>query len=86
MAVYLVDEPFVDEALSYASLDDGAKVVLLQDAAYSAGKLRGLDRVYVIEDDVARRGLQSKILTNARVISYDQLVQMMKKEKVINFL
>jgi sulfur relay protein TusB/DsrH len=86
MTIYLVDEPFVDAAVSFASLDDGAQVVLLQDAVYAAPKLAALKKVFVIKDDVTRRGLNSKIPAGMVVISYDQLVQMMKKEKVINFL
>ena len=86
MTVYLVDEPSIDEAVSYASLDGSAQVVLLQDAVYSVAKLIGLRQVFVIEDDVARRGLKSKIPSHVQVIDYDQLIQMMKKEKVINFL
>ena len=86
MTIYLVDEPFVDAAVAYASLDDNSQVVLLQDAVYSATSNMKLDRIYVIEDDVARRGLGSKIPSTVNVITYDKLVQMMKKEKVINFL
>ncbi|MGA2875603.1 MAG: DsrH/TusB family sulfur metabolism protein [Nitrososphaerales archaeon] len=86
MTIYLVDEPFVETAVSYASLDDNAHVVLLQDAVYSATGIMELDRIYVIEDDVVRRGLGLKIPSRVNVITYDKLVQMMKKEKVINFL
>jgi sulfur relay protein TusB/DsrH len=86
MTIYLVDEPHVDTAVSYASLDDSANVVLLQDAVYSASRITLPVKVYLVEDDLARRGLKSKISPKIRVISYDELVQMMKKEKVINFL
>jgi len=86
MAIYLVDELFVDTAVSYASLDDDAQIVLLQDAVYAASKLTALKKVHVVKDDVTRRGLNSKIPAGIGVISYDQLVQMMKKDKVINFL
>ncbi len=86
MTIYLVDEPFVDTAVSYASLDSEARVVLLQDGVYSAARITTLKQVYVIEDDIARRGLGSTIPPRVHVISYDELVQMMKEEKVINFL
>lgn len=86
MAVYLVDELLVDVAVSYASLDENAQVVLLQDAVYSAAKLATVKRTFVIEDDVSRRGLNSKIPPKVSIISYAELVQMMKKDKVINFL
>lgn len=86
MTVYLVDEPNIENAISYASLDDSAHVVLLQDAVYSTAKLAGIKQVYVVEDDIARRGLKSTIPSRIHVISYDQLVQIMKIEKVINFI
>ncbi len=86
MTVYLVDEAFLDIALSYSSSDKAARVVLLQDAVYSVvkGKVRG--DVYVLEDDVTRRGLKSKIPQSVHTIGYAELVQMMEREKVINFL
>lgn len=86
MTIYLVDEQFVDTAVSYASLDPSAQIVLLQDAVYSVTKMNSPKQAYVIDDDIARRGLKSKLPPGTNVISYDQLVQMMKKEKVINFL
>lgn len=86
MTIYLVDEQFVDTAVSYAALDSSVQIVLLQDAVYSAMKMTSPKQIYVIEDDIARRGLKSKLPSGTNVISYDQLIQMMKKEKVINFL
>lgn len=86
MTIYLVDEPFVDVALSYASKDSSARIVLLQDAVYSSGKVNTTGPVYVMEDDVARRGLKSRLPLNVHTIGYDELLEMMEKEKVVNFL
>ena len=86
MTVYLIDEPFVDVALSFAAKDSGARIVLLQDAVYSSPTVREPAQVYVIDEDVARRGLNSRIPPAVHVIGYDGLVEMMEKEKVINFL
>ena len=86
MTVYLIDEPFVDVALSFAAEDSGARIVLLQDAVYSSPKVRAPGQVYVIDEDVARRGLKARIPPAVHVIGYDGLVEMMEKEKVINFL
>ena len=86
MAVYLVDEPFIEIALAYAAKDSSARIVLLQDAVYSSAKLRTSVPVYVVADDVARSGLGSRIPPSVQTISYDGLVAMMEKERVVNFL
>ena len=86
MTVYLVDEAFLEIALSYSALDKDARVVLLQDAVYHAVKGRAHGEVYVVEDDVARRGLRSRIDPSVHVIGYPELVQMMERERVVNFL
>jgi sulfur relay protein TusB/DsrH len=84
MVVFLVDEPYVDIAISYAAKDEDPKIVLLQDAVYSASRVGGLSEVYVVEDDVTRRGL--KVPATVHMVSYNGLVQMMEEEKVVNFL
>ena len=86
MTVYLADEPYLDIAVAYASADKAARLVLLQDAVYAAltGKVR--DAAYVLEDDVARRGLKGKTPSSVSVIGYSDLLQMMEREKVVNFL
>ncbi len=86
MTVYLVDEPFVDVAVSYAAGDAGARLVLLQDAVYSATSVRTPAQLYVMEEDVMRRGLGSRIPSSVRIIGYEDLVAMMEEEKVVNFL
>lgn len=87
MTVYLVDEPFADVGLSYAAMDPGARIVLLQDGVYLArsGAVRG--EVFVVRDDFSRRGLGALVFpTNVRTIGYDELVEMMAKDRVVCFL
>lgn len=86
MTLYLVDETFLDIALSYSSQDKDAHIVLLQDAVYFAKEGKSGGQVFVVEDDVSRRGLKSKIPSSVRVIGYPDLVKMMEEERVINFL
>ncbi len=86
MTVYLVDEPFVNLAASFAAKDERARLVLLQDAVYSTRRVHSPRPVYVLDEDVSRRGLESKIPPSVQVVSYDQLVKMMEEEKVVNFL
>ena len=85
MTIYLVDEPFIDIAVSYAK-DKSARIVLIQDAVYASATVHAPGEVCVIKDDVARRGLQSRIPPGISVIDYDELVRMMETEKVVNFL
>jgi tRNA 2-thiouridine synthesizing protein B len=85
LTVYLIDEPFADVGLSYASDDPNASVVLVQDAVYLArGDLEG--KVYVLSDDITRRGLAHSISSAVHVIDYPTLVDMMAKERVLCFL
>lgn len=76
----------MDIAISYASRIKDSKIVLLQDAVYSAIKLGGSYPVYAIDVDILRRGLSGKVPQSVHVINYEELVQMMEKEKIINFM
>ena len=60
-------------------------MVLLQDAAYFATGAQAA-QAYVFMDDVSLSGLVSMIHPSVRVIDYGGLVEMMEKEKVVNFL
>ncbi|MDG7001007.1 MAG: sulfurtransferase complex subunit TusB [Nitrososphaerota archaeon] len=84
MTVFLVGEDSLNVALSYSSPD--GRVVLLEDAVYAAVKGNVNGNVYVLGDDVERRGLKSKIPSTVRIITYTDLVKMMETEKVVNFL
>jgi len=81
-----VDEAHFEVAVSHASLDKEAHVVLIQDAVYPAmsGKVRG--RAFALDVDVAKRGLNGKLPRSISIIGFSELVQMMEKEKVVNFL
>ena len=84
MTVYLVGDASLNVALSYSSPE--AHVVLLEDAVYAAVNGNLGANVYVVNEDVNRRGLKSKIPSSVRIISYSELVKMMKTDKVLNFL
>ncbi len=87
MTVYLVDEPFYDIALSYALNGDRSSIVLLEDAVYLALRENQIQvETFAIADDVSRRGLNSKMPSSVHIITYDNLVEMMEREKVVNFL
>ena len=84
MAVFLVGEASLNVALSYSGPD--SRLVLLEDAVYATVKGEVGGNVYVLSDDVNKRGLKSKIPSSVHVISYSDLVKMMESERVINFL
>lgn len=84
--MYLVAEPFLDIAISYAAEDSDPHIVLLQDAAHASPKVKAPGEVYVMEEDVAQRGIRSILPSNVHVIRYDRLVEMMERERVLNFL
>ena len=84
MTVFLVGEASLNVALSYSNPD--SSVVLLEDAVYAVVKGKVGENVYVLNEDVSRRGIKSKIPSSVHVISYTDLVKMMESDKVVNFL
>lgn len=86
MALYLVDKPLADNALALARLDDGAKIVLIQDGVYvDVADLADSREVFAISDDVTKRGLASLLDPRIKVIDYGGLVDLIVSDKVYNF-
>lgn len=87
MALYLVDKAKGEIALKMASLDNEAVIVLIQDGVYlDPGSYGNFKEVYAIEYDVVRRGLKDRIKDKAKIINYQQLVDIiLKHNKIINF-
>jgi sulfur relay protein TusB/DsrH len=81
MALYLINLPFAKEGLELAKRDSEAKVVLIEDGVYSDAS--GLADVYAIKDDVEKRGMGEK-MGNAKIIGYDELVDLIVDNKVVN--
>lgn len=86
MVVYLIEESSYELAKLIASKDDNAHLVLLEDAVYLAASPKQIGEVYAISEDVERRGLKSKLKSSTHLINYDQLVELIEKEKVVNLL
>ncbi|MDO8735599.1 MAG: DsrH/TusB family sulfur metabolism protein [Thermoleophilia bacterium] len=82
MALYLIDLPFAKVGLDVAKRDSEAKVVLIQDGVFADAS--GLGEVYALKEDVEKRGVASR-LGNARIIDYDELVDLIVANKVVNF-
>jgi sulfur relay protein TusB/DsrH len=85
--LYLVDKPFGRNGLNLASLDKGAKVVLIQDGVYldTASLRQAGVEVYAIQQDLVKRGLSDSVPSQVQVIDYGQLVDLIVENKVINF-
>jgi len=86
MTVYLVDEQYLEIATAYARIEKDAQVVLLQDAVYAALSAKIPGNAFALRSDVSRRGLSDRVPKTVKVIDYPDLVQMMEKERVVNFL
>ncbi len=82
MALYLIDLPFAKIGLDVAKRDSEAKVVLIQDGVYLDPT--GIENVYAVKEDVDKRGVAAK-LGNAKIIDYDDLVNLIVENKVVNF-
>ncbi len=82
MALYLIDLPFAQVGLDVAKRDGEAKIVLIQDSVYL--DTAGFENVYAVKEDVEKRGVAAR-LRNVRVIDYDDLVDLIVENKVVNF-
>jgi sulfur relay protein TusB/DsrH len=85
--LYLLDQPFGDNGLALAVRDDEAAVVLIQDGVYldvSAVSKAGRT-VYAVKRDVERRGLGRRLAEGVKIIDFDDLVDLIIDNKVVNF-
>jgi sulfur relay protein TusB/DsrH len=82
MALYLINLPFAKEGLDLAKRDGEAKVVLIEDGVYADAS--GFSDVYAVKEDVEKRGVAPR-LGNAKIIDYDELVDLIVENKVVNF-
>lgn len=86
MSLYLIDRRNADLALDLAKKDENAKIVLIQDGVYlDAAPVKGKKEVYYVKNDVVKRGVE-KLPEGAVVIGYDELIDMVEKENVVNFV
>ena len=81
MALYLINLPYAAEGLDLAKRDGEAKVVLIEDGVYADAS--GMSDVYAVKEDVEKRGVASR-LGNAKIIDYDELVDLIVANKVVN--
>jgi sulfur transfer complex TusBCD TusB component (DsrH family) len=85
MALYIFDRPYCDNGIPYALMDEKAKILLLHDALYLNPERLGDREVYVFTREVEERGLQAHLSEKFRRISYDEFIDLVIENKVINF-
>ena len=85
--LYLLGDKIVGSVgVSYAQMDAEAIVVMIKD-----GVLLDIDafqgkKIYAMDDDVKRRGMEGRLKDKAEIIGYDRLVDLILENKVVNFI
>ncbi|HHT9135345.1 MAG TPA: DsrH/TusB family sulfur relay protein [Candidatus Avalokitesvara rifleensis] len=85
--LYLINKVYGENGLKLARLDANAQIVLIQDGVYiDVRRFVGLKvKVYVVRNDVEKRGLVDRVHEDMELIDYDRLVDLIVQNKVINF-
>jgi len=85
--LYLIDQSIGGNALALAAGDSDAVVVLVQDGVYlDVSQLGKAGRpVYAIKRDIERRGLEKRVPGEVKRIGFDDLVDLIIENKVVNF-
>jgi sulfur relay protein TusB/DsrH len=73
------------QGLKYAQLDDEAVVVLIKDGVYLDVSTIQDKKIYAVDDDVIKRGMQELLEEHAELIGYEDLVDLVMENKVANF-
>jgi len=86
MSLYLIDKKLARFGLQVAEKDDDAIIVLIQDGVFSdISSIPDSKKVFMVESDVRKRKIED-IPENAEMISYTDLIDLIEKEKVYNFI
>ena len=85
--LYLIDRPFGENGLNLALGDPEAIVVLVQDGVYldPTPVLQAGRTVVAVKNDMAKRGLETRVAGAIRRIEYGELVDLILADKVVNF-
>jgi sulfur transfer complex TusBCD TusB component (DsrH family) len=85
MALYILDRPYGENGIPYALMDEQAKIVLLHDALFIEPGKFGNREIYVFEQQVQERGLNAHLPESYKKISYEEFIDLVVANKVINF-
>jgi len=59
---------------------------LIKDGVYLDTRTVQDKKIYAIEEDVKRRGMEGRLKAKAEIIGYDKLVELGLENKVANFV
>ena len=85
MAVYIIDKNSADIAIPYASMDENAKIILVQDGLYIDSESLKDKKVFVFNEEVEERGLGDILPKEFDRIDYNEGIELMIDEKVFSF-
>ena len=85
--LYLLGDKIIGSVgVTYAQMDAEAIVVLIKDGVFlDTGTFQG-KKIYAMDDDVKRRGMEERLKDKAEIIGYDKLVDLILENKVVNFV
>ena len=86
MLYLLGDKMLGAVGLQYAQMDADAVVVLIKDGVYLDTRTVQDKKIYAIDEDVKRRGMEGRLKAKAEIIGYDKLVDLVLENKVANFV
>jgi len=86
MLYLLGDKMLGAVGLQYAQMDADAVVVLIKDGLYLDTQTVQDKKIYAIDEDVKRRGMEGRLKDKAEIVGYDKLVDLVLENKVANFV
>ncbi len=85
--LYLLGDTIIGPVgLEYAQMDPEAIVVLIKDGVYLDTRPVQDKKIYAVDVDVKRRGMEGRLKDKAEIIGYDGLVDLVIEHKVANFV
>lgn len=85
MSIYIMDKTNIETGISYAKMDEEAKIILIQDGLYASPELFEGMKVFAFSDEVTERGLDEILPQSIEKITYDEGIDIMADEKIISF-
>ena len=85
MSIYIMDKTNLETGMSYAKMDENAKIILIQDCLYASPEIFEGMKVFAFSDEVTERGLEEILPQSIERITYDEGIDIMTDEKIISF-
>lgn len=85
MSIYIMDKTNIETGISYAKMDENAKIILIQDGLYASPEIFEGLKVFAFIDEVIERGLEDILPKSVERINYDEGIDIMTDEKIISF-